>query len=102
MLNSAEHEILNAHKSEIQHFPGSDKPRMLFSLLINVKKPTSVGILSFMSKTIFMLSIIEHKNLFIIFYNLGDFLFKVTPEQFSSRNTGPNLPSMLLCKEMRS
>ena len=34
MLNSAEHEILNAHKyQEIQHFSGSDKPRMLFFLL---------------------------------------------------------------------
>ena len=46
MLNSAEHEILNAHKykkyPEIQHFSGSDKPRMLFFLLINVKMPTIV------------------------------------------------------------
>ena len=31
----------------IQHFPGSDKPRMLFFPLINVKMPTSVGILTF-------------------------------------------------------
>ena len=41
MFNSAEHEILNAHKykkyQEIQHFSGSDKPRMLFFLLINVE-----------------------------------------------------------------
>ena len=44
MLNSAEHEILNAHKynkyQEIQHISGSYKPRMLFFQLINVKLPT--------------------------------------------------------------
>ena len=32
MLNSAEHEIQDAENiNEIQHFSGSDKPRMLFS-----------------------------------------------------------------------
>ena len=44
MLNSAEHENLNAHKykkfQEILLFLGSDKPRMLFFKLINVKMPT--------------------------------------------------------------
>ena len=49
MLKSAEHEILNTHKykkyQEILHFSGSDKSRMLFFLLINVKTPTIVGIL---------------------------------------------------------
>ena len=48
MLNSAEQEILNAHNyikyQEIQLFSGSDKPRMLFFLLINVEMPTMVGI----------------------------------------------------------
>ena len=47
MLNSVEYEILNAHKykiSEIRLFLGSDKPRMLFFPLINVKMPTIVGI----------------------------------------------------------
>ena len=41
MLNSAEHEILNAHKyknsKEFSIFSGSDKPRLLFFLLINIK-----------------------------------------------------------------
>ena len=41
MLNSAEHEISNSHKykkyHEIQLFSGSDKLRMLFFLLLNVK-----------------------------------------------------------------
>ena len=53
MLNSIEHEILNAHKyKDINKngFLGSDKPRMLFFPLINVKMPTIVGILMFMSR----------------------------------------------------
>ena len=60
MLNSAEHEILNAHKykkyQEIQVFAGSDKPRMLYFLLVHVKMPTIVGILTFMSRKNSMLS----------------------------------------------
>ena len=60
MLNSDEHEISNAHKykkyQEIQLFSDSDKPRMPFFLLINVKMPTIVGILIFMSRKKFMLS----------------------------------------------
>ena len=52
--NSAEHEILNARKykkyQEIQHFSGSEKRRMLFFLLINVQMPTTVGILTFISR----------------------------------------------------
>ena len=50
MLSSGEHEILNAHKyknmKETQLFSGSDKPIMLFFLLINVDMPTTVGILT--------------------------------------------------------
>ena len=60
MLNSVEHEILNAHKykknQEIQLFSDSDRQRMLFFLLINVKMPTIVGILTFMSRKNFMLN----------------------------------------------
>ena len=49
MLNSIEHDILNAHKyKNIKRF-GSDKPRMLFFPFINVKMPTIVGILTFIS-----------------------------------------------------
>ena len=48
MLNSAEYKILNAHKyknmKKFSFFSDSDKPRMLFFLLINVKMPTIVGI----------------------------------------------------------
>ena len=59
MLNSVEHDILNAHKyKNIKKvaFSGSDKPRMLFFPLINVKMPTIVGILTFMSRKHFVLS----------------------------------------------
>ena len=60
MLNSVKHKILNAHKGknikEFLLFLGSDKPKMLFSPLINVKIPTIVGILTFMSRKNFMLS----------------------------------------------
>ena len=60
MLNSVEHEILNAHKykkyQEIQLFLDSDKPRMLFFLLINVKMPTIIGILTFMDRKKFILN----------------------------------------------
>ena len=38
---------------EIQLFPGSDKLRMLFFLLINLTVPTVVGILTFVSRKIF-------------------------------------------------
>ena len=58
MLNSAEHEILNTHKYEnikkLSFFSGADKHIMLFFLLINVKMPTIVGILTFMSRKNFM------------------------------------------------
>ena len=53
MLNSVKHEILNAHKYKNlknSAFLGSDKPGMLFCMLMNVKMPTIVGILTFMSR----------------------------------------------------
>ena len=59
MLNSADHEIFKRSKVYLlknQHFSGSDKPRMPFFMLLNVKMPTNVGILTFMSRKYFMLS----------------------------------------------
>ena len=54
------HEILNAHKYKkgrnSAFFSGSDKLRMLFFLLINVKMPTIVGILTFMMRKNIMFS----------------------------------------------
>ena len=75
MLNSVEHEILNAHKNKnikkFSFFSGSDKPRMLFFMLINVKMPTIVGILTFMSRKNFMLNSVEHEKSFITSRLLG-------------------------------
>ena len=69
ILNSVEHEILNAHKykkiSRNSAFLGPDKPRMIFFPRTNVKMPTIVGILTFMSRKNFMLSYAEHKKSFI-------------------------------------
>ena len=48
-----------------QLFSDSDKPIMLFFLLINVKMPTIVGILTFMSKNKSMLNSVEHEKSFI-------------------------------------
>ena len=45
-------------------FLGSDKPSMLFFPLIKVKMPTTVGILTFMSRKNFMLSSVEHEKSF--------------------------------------
>ena len=54
VLNSIEHEIFNAYKYKnikiFGFFLGSNKLRMLFFPLINVKMPTIVGILTFMSR----------------------------------------------------
>ena len=44
MLNSAEHEIINAHKyKNVKKFSflGSGKPRILFFPLINIKMPAN-------------------------------------------------------------
>ena len=49
---------------EIWLFTGSETPRMLFFPLISVKMPTTVGILTFMSRKNFMLSSVEHEKSF--------------------------------------
>ena len=53
MLNSAEYENFNAHKCKnIKKFSflGSNKPSMLFFLLMDVKMPTINGILTVMGR----------------------------------------------------
>ena len=63
MLNSTEHEILTAHTNE-----NTDKncfcfkSDVVFIMLINVKMPTIVGILTFISRINFMLSWVEHEK----------------------------------------
>ena len=58
LLNSLEHEISNAHKykniKKFSFFSDSNKSRMLFFLLINVKMPTIVGILTFYQQEKFL------------------------------------------------
>ena len=58
---------INIKISRNLDFLSSDKPRMLFFPLINVKMPTIVGILTFMSRKNFILSWVEHEKKF---YNL--------------------------------
>ena len=60
MLNSVEHEILNAHKykdiKKFGLFSAQISLERYFSPLINVKMTIIVGILTFMSRKNFMLS----------------------------------------------
>ena len=62
MLNSTEHEIRIAHKNleyqQIKKFLAYSLSDVLFTciIIINVKMPTIVGILTFMSRINFMLS----------------------------------------------
>ena len=66
MLNSAEHEILNSHNyKNIKKFSFFQAVDNAIFLLINVKMPTIVGILTFMSGENFMLRWVEHEKNFI-------------------------------------
>ena len=69
MLSSAEHEILNVHRCKnsknFSFFSGSDKTRMLFFLLRNVKMPTVIGILTFMSRKISCLAELSMEKVFL-------------------------------------
>ena len=63
MLNSAEHEIFHANKSQIINsakFFLAKQLSMKISLLINMKMQTIVGIFIFISREKFMLSWVEH------------------------------------------
>ena len=76
LLNSVEHEISKADKHEnIKKFSISQTQTCLecyFFLLINLKLPTTVGILTFMSRKNSMLSCVEHES---FFNNLGAKLY---------------------------
>ena len=68
MLNSTEHGTSNAHKSKMLiyiDFFALIISYVVFILLINVKMPTIVGILTFMSRINFVLSCVEHGKSFI-------------------------------------
>ena len=67
MLNSTELEISTAHKKyqQIKKFLALCLSDVVFIMLINVKMPTIVGILIFMSMINLMLSLVEHEKRFI-------------------------------------
>ena len=59
MLNSLEHKVTNAHKTKIPTHEGVSSLSLsgvVLIILINVKMPTIVGILTFMSMINFVLS----------------------------------------------
>ena len=66
MLNSTEFEVSVAHKNyniEKQRFlPALKHSDVVCTLQINVKMPTIDGILTFMSRIHFMLSLVEHEK----------------------------------------
>ena len=69
MLNSAENEICPAYKifnmNNLNWFSCKAELSMKFFLLINIKMPTIVGILIFISRKIFLLTWVEHEKSFI-------------------------------------
>ena len=70
MLNSTEHEILLITKikyRQIKKLLALSLSDVVFILLLNVKMPTIIGILTFMNRIKFVLSCAEHET----FYNLG-------------------------------
>ena len=96
MLNSIEREILNVHtvKYTYRLFLGSDKPRLLFFSLINVKMPTIVGILTFMSKKNFMLIWVEHEKSLI---TSGPVWLSKTNADNTILSCDPTKPTKLIC-----
>ena len=69
MLNSSKNEICFAYKKlntkTLNFFSCTTELSIKFFLLINIKMPTTVGILIFMSRKNFMLKWVEHEKSFI-------------------------------------
>ena len=69
MLKSTEHGISTAHKNlkyqQMKKFLALSLSGVVLIMLINVKMPTIVGILTFMSKINFVLSQVQHGKSFI-------------------------------------
>ena len=57
-------QFINAKIAKLMEFSGSNHQSQSFILLINVKMPTIVNILTFMSRINFMLSLVEHEKSF--------------------------------------
>ena len=87
MLNSTEHEISTAQKKlkyrQIKKFLALSFSDVIFIMLINVKMPIIVGILTFMSRTNFVLSWVEHEKSFI---TSGPVLTRSTQKQYANAN----------------
>ena len=66
---------------------------MLFFLLINVKMPTNVGNLTFMSRKNFMLSRVEHEKSFI---TSGPDLQRANPDDDDDANDDVKLGALSL------
>ena len=66
MLNPTEHEPSTAHKKlkyrNLKKFLALSLSDVVFIMLINVKMPTIVGILTFMSRINFVLSCVRHRK----------------------------------------
>ena len=66
MLNSTENEICSAYKNlntnNFNFFPAKQSWAWFFFLQINIKMPTIVGILIFISRKIFMLNSLSMKK----------------------------------------
>ena len=68
MLSSTEHEISTTQKLKhptVKMFLALSLSDVVFIMLINVKMPTLVGILTFISRINFLLSRVEHEKSFI-------------------------------------
>ena len=69
--------IISINISRNKAFLSSNELRMLFFLFINVKMPRIVGILTFMSRKNFMLSLAGHEKCFITSWpGLGIILYR--------------------------
>ena len=65
MLNSTDHKISTAHKKvqcrQMKKFLALSLSNVVFIMLINVKMPTFVGILTYISRINFVFSLVEHE-----------------------------------------
>ena len=102
MLNSNEHEIQLLIKAkiptneEVSCFKSLRSSDIVFIMLINIKMPTIVGILTFMSRINFMLSSVEYEKHFIasgpsLYYFCKYCLIKIHPDSDSAIVNYPSL-----------
>ena len=81
MLNSAELEISTSHRMQFIFFSCLKHSDVVFILLINVKMPTIVGILTFMSMINFLPVELSMKKFCVLGCNVGYQSMKVDGKQ---------------------